>query len=763
MQNLNGLTREEVKQKVEEGKVNCKPDAEKTSIKDIIFRNVFTLFNFVNLILVIAIIIVGSYKNAVFFLVAIWNTVIGIINEVRAKKIIDKMTLISQKKQKVIREGQEVEVAGEEIVEGDLVCFGLGTQIIVDAEVVEGSAEVNESFITGESDNVQKKKGDKLLSGSFVVSGVCKAIATGVGEDNFINKVTKETAKIKSSRSKLFNIMNNIIKYISYALIPIGILLVCSKLFVANFSVDETVISTVASLSSMIPQGLVLLISSVLALAAIKLSKKDVLVQDLYSVETLARVDAICLDKTGTITTGNMKVKEVIPYGNHTEDEVRNAVAKVTKILPADNSTSKALKEAFGDIDVSTEDVVEPIPFSSDKKYSGVELKDGKILMGATEFMTNNSQYLSKAEELTGDNRLICVMASGDDLLGFVAIEDEIRTNAKEILDFFAENDVKTFIISGDGINTVTRIAQKVGIEDAKAVDMSTFDEPDYDQLVQDYTIFTRVKPNQKKCIVLALKKAGYTVAMTGDGVNDVLAMKEADCSISIGDGADAARRVSKLVLLNSDFTAIPSIIGEGRQTINNLERSASLFLSKTTFSALLAVIFVFMASFVYPYIPIGLTFIDFVIIGFPGFALALQPNKARIKNQFVKNIVKFSVPTGIAVTIAIVCISVCNKMLDLSMVETLSIAAVTTIIISLYLVIRIALPLDKFRTAVVLFCIFSAIVVFAIPFARSIFVLEIPSATGWIIILALSAILIPITVLLGKLTMKIYDKKFQD
>ncbi len=713
--NLRGLTEKQVKQRIAEGRVNRPPHSSNNTILKIILRNTLTIFNLVNLILALMIISVGAYKNLLFVLVAIANTLISIINSIRAKKTVDKMRFIAEQKPTVIRDGKPRQIPASEIVDGDLLVFKLGDQIIVDSRIEQGNIEVNEAFITGEQDNIQKSAGDTLTSGSFVVSGTCMATATSVGANNFINKLESDARAIKPADSKLFRLINNIVKYISFALIPIGILLLLARFRVPDTTPEIAVTSTVAGLISMIPEGLVLLTSSVLALATIRLSRQKVLVQDLYSIETLARVDTICLDKTGTLTTGRMTVKELIPTKNHTKNALENALKLILSAQDVDNATSRALKEKLLKTTKfkPTEPILEVISFSSDRKYSGVKTETATYLMGAPEFLTDEKPAFP------GNYRVLAVVKD-DELLGYALLEDELRTDAKNIINFFKENDVAVKIISGDNLKTVTTIAEQVGLEDLRPVDLSTCKTPlNYENLVKTYNIFTRVKPAQKKSLVRALKKQGKTVAMTGDGVNDILAMKEADCSIAIGEGSDAARRAAKLVLLNSDFAGVPNVIAEGRQSINNLERSATLFLSKNTYAAILALVFI-LIPLEYPFAPLEMSLLNFACIGLPGVILALEKNTARVKNRFLTNILQYSVPTGLTVAISMLALSIVASLNDFTRPELITSSALITFAIDFLLIIWISRPLNFLRR--LLLVVIFGIITFALftpPFRK--------------------------------------------
>ena len=727
-----------------------------TTIPKIIAKNTFTLFNIVNIILAIMVAAVGSYKNMLFIIIALANTLISIINEIRAKKIIDKMRLIAEQKPTVIRDGKPFQIPTEEVVKGDIVVCSLGDQVLFDSEVISGEIEVNESFITGEADNITKHPGDILTSGSLVVAGACQAKVTATAEESFVSKLEKSAKTIKTADSKLFKLMNNIVKYISYTLIPIGALLLWARFRVPGTTPEVAITSTVAGLINMIPEGLILLTSSILALATIRLSRKKVLVQDLYSIETLARVDCICLDKTGTITTSNMTVKDTVPAEGLKENALIDALELIFSHVPADNATSKALSAKFarGAKNQATGDF-EIIPFSSERKYSGVRTKKATYLIGAPEFLTKNKDYLKQAKSLAGPYRTLAVMRfEGDSylrpfatngergseaspvttgrservensylpqLLGFVRLADEIRGDAHEIIKYFYTNNVEVKIISGDAPETVESIARTVGVKNPQAIDLSTTENINYDSLVKNYNIFTRVKPSQKKSLIKALKKQGRTVAMTGDGVNDILAMKEADCSISIGDGSDAARRTSKIVLLESDFSAVPAIIDEGRQSINNLERSTTLFLAKTVYASILAILFVFL-PFNYPFTPIEMSLLNFACIGFPAFVLALEHNTDRIKNRFTKNIVQYSFPVGLTVSLCMLALSIVAHHQGFSHHELTTASLFITLTIDLLLIYWISRPLNHLRRTLLIVIIGIMVTVFAVPFFRDFF-----------------------------------------
>ena len=821
---LTGLSDAEVSEKIRQGKVNHAPKKQPNSIGHIIARNTLTIFNLVNLILAIMVLVVGSYKHLLFIFIAIANTLISIVNEIRAKKTIDKMRLVAEQKPAVVRNGKTLQIPATDIVEGDLIVLSLGDQILVDSEVVSGSIEVNEAFITGEADNITKHPGDKLTSGSFVVSGTCKAVVTAVGADNFISKLEATAHTIKTANSKLFTIMNNIVKYISFALIPIGALLLWARFRVPDTTTEVAVTSTVAALINMIPEGLILLTSSVLALATIRLSRQKVLVQDLYSIETLARVDCICLDKTGTLTTGKMKVVDLIPAEGQPKNALETALMAILSHSATDNATSLALKAKLLKTAKfkPTEQILETIPFSSDRKYSGVRTASGEILMGAPEFLIEDKATLEQVKQFSSSYRVIAVVekkvtstggrAGGTPdarsrqastlgetarsgpveknvaksapreaveasnslsvtatagpvedsvFLGFVLLEDELRRDAPEIINYFYRNDIAVKIISGDNLSTVETIASKVGVKDIHGIDLSTIKgSPDYNKLVKTYNIFTRVKPAQKKDLISAFRKQGNTVAMTGDGVNDILAMKEADVSLAIGEGSDAARRSAKMVLLGSDFSAVPSIIDEGRQSINNLERSTALFLAKTIYASILAVIFVFLPM-QYPFTPIEMSLLNFACIGFPGLILALEHNTDRIKNNFTKNILTYSFPIGVTVSFCMATLSIVSHLQGFSHPELTTISVFVTFTIDLVLIYWISRPLNKLRAGLLIAIIGIMAAAFAIPLIRDFFEFVFLTPSNIIVMLIIIAVGLVIFEFMRRLMQKITARIF--
>lgn len=715
-----GLTSNEVKERQEKNLVNYDTSLPTKSIKRILFDNFFTIFNVLNLFLAILVFLVGSYKNMIFLSIVIINTAISTFQEIHSKKVVDKLSVLASSKAKVIRDGQRQEISINEIVLDDILEFNTGDQIATDSIILNGEVGANESFLTGEPDSIPKKAGDTLLSGSFIVSGKCIAKVIHIGEENYTAKISSDARYVKKVNSEIMNSLNKIIKILTFAIIPIGIALFIVQLHLQNLSIQDSVIKTVAAIIGMIPEGLILLTSTVLAVSVIRLSKSKVLVQELYCIETLARVDTLCLDKTGTLTEGIMEVKDFIPI-NDSIDNMNNILANIAKFSEDENPTINAIKDYFKEI--SYEFVpIEKISFSSKTKWSGISFKDvGTYIVGAPEFVlkdkfTNYKYIINKYAE---DYRVIALAYSKknikekeipDDLelIGIILISDKIRKEAFQTLEYFYKQNVDIKIISGDNPITVSTIAKHTGVKDyEKYIDMSTIDEnKDLIDIVNNYTIFGRVSPTQKKSLIMALQNSGKTVAMTGDGVNDVLALKAADCSIAMQNGSDATKSVSQIILLDSNFASMPKVVNEGRRTINNITRSASLFLVKTIYSTILALMFLFMGN-AYPFVPIQLTLISAITIGIPSFILALEPNRERVRGNFLRNVISKSIPTGITVAINILLISILNKLNIISNEYYSSLCVISTSICGLILLFTLTkskknedtiLPFSVFR-----------------------------------------------------------------
>ena len=680
--NYKGLSSNEVNDRLKKGLTNKNRAVPTKSILKIITDNVFTLFNLLNFILALLIFFVSSYKNLLFMGIVVCNTLISMVQEIRSKRIVDKLSIITSLKSNVIRDNKIVNISNEDIVLDDIIILKSGNQIVTDCIILEGSVEVNESFITGESDLMSYKEGDELKSGSFVVVGKVIAKVVHVGNDNYVNVISSDAKYVKPLNSILMKSLNKIIKLVSIFIVPLGLLLFFNQ-YNLDKNLEASIVNTVAALLGMIPEGLVLLTSTVLAVSVIRLAKLNVLVQELYCIEMLARVDTICLDKTGTITSGKMEVIDVIKLEDYDLNEI---IGNIVNTLDSDNATSDALGNYFKKYD--NYKVIKKIPFSPINKYSGVEFEEGKFLIGAPEFLCKN-----KIKEVIDnqDNRTLLI--TKDDLpIGIIVLKDEIRKNAKKMLNYLKNQNVDIKIISGDNLKTISKIANNVGLN-VKGIDLSKDEIDD----INKYNVFARVTPIEKKKIIEQLQSNNHFVAMTGDGVNDVLALKQADCSITIKSGTDAARNVSQLVLLDDDFDAIPSIIKEGRRTINNIERSATLFLAKTTYSFLLVLIFMFV-SFNYPFEPIQLTLTNFFTIGVPSFILALEPNNNRIKGNFLINVFSKSLPTSLTIVLNIIILAILGNLFKLNNNQISTLCVLMTGFTGFLLLFKICYPLNKLR-----------------------------------------------------------------
>lgn len=729
-----GLTNKQVNERISNNLFNYDTSVPTKSIKQILFENFFTLFNLLNLFFAISIFIVGSYKNMFFLLIVIINTAISSIQEIHSKRVIDKLSIMSSSKATVIRNSKKEQININSLVLDDLIEFSTGNQVIVDSIIQKGEVLVDESFITGEPDSITKKTGDIILSGSYITSGKCIAKVEHIGNDNYTAQISSGAKLIKNIKSEIISSLNKIIKFLTFAIVPIGISLFYSQFCLQGLPFNEAVIQTVAALIGMIPEGLVLLTSTVLAVSVIRLSKSKVLVQDLYCIETLARVDTLCLDKTGTLTEGSMEVKDsIVVDGN--KNDMNNILSNFAKFSEDENSTILAIKHKFSTI---TNEFIpnKKVAFSSEKKWSGINFKNmGSYILGAPEFVLQNDfeKYKKQIQKYSNDFRVLVLVHSNSNfdknnnlpqdikLIGYILILDKIRKEAINTIKYFYKQDVDIKIISGDNPITVSKIAKRVGIKNYdKYFDMSKLENnTQINEIVLKYSIFGRVSPTQKKDLIKAMQSNGKTVAMTGDGVNDVLALKEADCSIAMANGCDATKNISKLVLLDSSFASMPSIVAEGRRTINNIQRSASLFLVKTIYSSLLALMFIFMTE-EYPFIPIQLSLISIVTIGIPSFMLALEPNRERIKGEFLKNIISKALPTGLTAVINIFSLTLLNKYGFVSEEQFSSLCVISTGICGLMLLLTFIpsrksedtkLPISIYRLTLSIIMIFLFII----------------------------------------------------
>lgn len=713
-----GLTKEMVLQRTQEGLVNFDNSPKTKSIKQIIVSNFFTYFNFLNILLGASVLfasilnhqLLNGFKNCLFMGVIIINSIISIIEEIISKKIIDRLNMLTESKVIVVRDGEKIEVQLEDLVLDDMMFLQMGHQVVSDAILMDGEVEVNESLLTGEADAILKKKGDLLLSGSFIVSGECYAKVEHVGNENYVSQISKEAKYEKKVHSVIMSSFEKLLKILSILIIPIAVIMYFSQFQATNGNAPEAIFATVAALIGMIPEGLVLLTSSVMAVSVIRLSKYKVLVQQLYCIETLARVDVICLDKTGTLTEGRMKVVDFFPYQNIKKEELENFLCAYSSSSKDQNATMIAFKEFFQKkSDLSSNGF---IPFSSERKFSAISFCENEVLyVGAPEFLLKKDLSIIQDElkKYQEDYRVLLV-AKGTSLtktpshleiLGFVLLEDVVRKEAKDTLDYFKKQGVTVKIISGDNVATVLNIAKTLGLKKITGIDTSSLSDEELEQAVFSHQVFGRVTPVQKKRIIEILQKSGRCVAMTGDGVNDVLALKASDCAISVRSGSDAARNVSQLILLDNNFDSLPIVVAEGRRTINNIERSASLLLVKTIYTILL-ILFSVVISAKYFFIPIQLTLITTFTIGTPSFILALEPNTDLVKGNFLLKILSRSLPTALTVVFNVILVTCFSYVFHLNYEIQSSICVFLTAVTGFIYLYKICKPPTTLR--VVLF-----------------------------------------------------------
>jgi len=711
-----GLTKQEVLERIENGYVNITHDKNKKTILGIVLKNLLTFFNLLCAIVAIALICVGAFDNIFFMVIIVANILIGIIQEIRAKKTIDKISLVTAPSVVIIRDGVKKNIQTNAIVLDDILEFDVGRQISADCIVLAGEVEVNESLLTGESVPVKKNKGDMLLAGSFISSGNCVARADKVGDECYSAQLAAKAKQYKKPQSEILKSLKIIITVIGIIIIPLGCFMLLNNYAQLGGGTNvESIKRTAGSIIGMIPAGMFLLTSMALAVGVIKLASKRTLVQDLYSIEMLSRTTVLCLDKTGTITDGTMKVTDTLITNNKTtKDEIANILSSMLGALNDNNSTSQALIAYFGNTGNLKSTKI--LPFNSTRKCSAVTFSGNTTyVLGAPEFVLNAiDPILQKSMDLyTLDGQRVIVLAKGrgkiekDSLpqvvpIAVIAIEDRIRVDAKETIEWFKQNDVAIKIISGDNPITVSEISKKVGVPNAeKYINLHGLSDKQVIEAVNEYAVFGRVTPEQKSIIVKALKQNGHKVAMTGDGVNDILALKEADCSIAMASGSDATRHVSNLVLLDSNFSSMPSIVAEGRRVVNNITKSSSLFLMKTLFTILLSV-FCLSISLSYPFSPNDVLLLEMFAIGIPSFFLALQPNKEPIRGNFLVNLLTKSLPGGVLLFLSVLaCYFFDTKFADGLSYETMASIAIS--FAGLILLIRVCRPLDFYRTVLFL------------------------------------------------------------
>lgn len=713
-----GLNSDQVNEYFENGWSNEPVEPPSKTVPEIIKSNLFTYFNLVFAVLAALLILAGSFRNLTFLPVILANLFIGIIQEIRAKNTLDKLSVLNAPKALVVREGRQFSIPAEELVLDDIVIFKAGNQICADAIVVDGEVSVNESLLTGESDEISKKPGDELMSGSFIVSGECYARLDKVGEDSYISKLTLEAKAMNSEeQSEMIRVLDKLVGVVGILIIPIGLLLFGQQFFFSGASFSKSITSMVAAVIGMIPEGLYLLASVALVVSVMRLASKKVLVHDMKCIETLARVNVLCVDKTGTITENTMEVNGEIPmdgYDSQSMAPLKQIISDFASAMSSDNITMKAMKDYFNK--PSGRKAVSVSPFSSQFKYSGAAFEDGSYVLGAPEFVLREDydNYREQIEQYSSEGYRVLVFGIYDGVidgkaltgkvtpLGLVFLSNPIRKEAPETFKYFENQGVEIKVISGDNPVTVSQVALQAGIANAdNYIDASTLttDEAIEDAVLR-YTVFGRVTPDQKRKFVRALKKAGRTVAMTGDGVNDVLALKDADCSVAMASGSDAAAQASQLVLLDSNFACMPSVVMEGRRVVNNIEHSASLFLVKNIFSFLLSLFSVcFMIN--YPLEPSQISLISMFTIGVPAFFLALQPNKNIIQGHFLSNVLIKALPAGITDFLVVGALVVFGQVFEVGETDISTACTMLLAIVGFVILYNISKPMNALRWCV--------------------------------------------------------------
>ena len=733
IEKFKGLTSEEVEDRKSKGLVHTDVTVPTKSIKQIILDNTLTPFNFLNFGLVAVIIVAGliagdiftGLKNCLFIGTVFFNMFISMFNEIRSKKIVDKLSLLDEAKILVVRDGKKQEIDKEEVVLDDVILLRTGSQVVLDSEILDGECFVNESFITGEDEPVLKLVGDTVLSGSFIISGNICTKVLHIGEDNYTSKISKDAKYVKELNSELMHSLDKVIKTISYAIVPIGLLLVITQISIPNTTLSDALLSSVGALIGMIPDGLILLTSSVLAVSVYRLAKQNVLVQELYCIETLARVDMLCLDKTGTITEGTMEVVDYKLEEGVEDKEFLTLLDSYCHSVDDISPTMNAIRDRFETKKGVKFKNAKVTQFSSEKKYSSVDLGKEKYYLGAYDFILKGKNKVY--DEYSNNYRVILLARKVDSKmmpLGVILIQDKIRDSAKTTIEYFKKQGVQIKVISGDNPATVSGIAKRVDIDGwDKYIDLNTVTtHKELKEAFKNYTIFGRVKPNQKKELMKIAKELGHTVAMTGDGVNDVLALKEADCSIAMASGTEATRNVSQLVLMDSNFDSLPHVVYEGRRTINNISRSAALFLVKTIYTMLITVTLI-VIGLNYPFKPIHLSLMNLITIGAPSFILAMEPNKERIQGNFLSLVVQRAFPISLTIYSVIIILLMISDSIGFSTDEVSTIAVLLNTIIMLIYQYKLCVPFNKIRAT--MFGTLTTLFIIEILFFKDFFMLS--------------------------------------
>ena len=711
-----GLTEEEVKERIARGEVNVTNEKNGKSYGEIIFTNLFTFFNLVWAIISVILCCIGEYKNLTFLPVIIPNILIAIVLECRAKATVEKLSVTTDPRVRVVRGGETVEIMASEIVLGELMLVEAGQQILSDGVVVCGLAEANESMLTGEQDAIRKEAGAQVLAGSYLVSGAVYVRVERVGRDNYIHTIEKAAKSFKKPTSNLFRDLEKLLRYIAIFMIPMAGAMLTVNYFATEGDWHLAIVKTCGSVIGMIPAGIYLLVTVTLTLSVIKLARKRTIVQDMYSIEMLASADIVCLDKTGPITDGTMCVCDVLPLGEYTEEQIGAVIARIEGAEESLNATSRALVEAYGqDCTVA---VTDKIPFSSQRKHSAVAFADGKVYsIGAPHFVPCevNEEMEKAISVFAEEGKRVLVIAEhaalGEDgrAIALVAIADRIRPNAKEVISNFQSQGVTVKIISGDHAHTVSSIARRVGVLNAeKYLSCENISDEELERCAEEYAVFGRVTPEQKVLLVKKLRALGHTVAMTGDGVNDTLALKEANCAIAMADGSEMARKVSQIVLLDSDFATLPDVVREGRRCINNVRMSASLFLMKTILTIFLSIWAVCTVS-LYPFSPSSMLIIEFAIIGIASVLLALEPNNKRIEGSFIKTVILRAIPSAIGMIVPVAALLLCQSFgvfgadLEASLAIRNALAMLAMTVAGYVNLCMICIPYTKWRVGVVI------------------------------------------------------------
>ena len=728
---LKGLTSFEVEERIRQGKINKNIDETDRPVWEIVKRNTFTFFNLIFAVIAILISLVQAWNQLIFLPIIVINTIVGIYQEIKAKRYLDQMTLLHAPQSTVIRNGQQEKIASDDLVEEDIIILKTGNQIVADARIVEGSIFVNESLLTGEADEIEKNVDDKLLSGSFVVSGEAKVILEKVGKDSYISKLTEQAKLVDHGEdSEMLRALNKLLKWVSFIILPIAVILFTQNYFVNHNTLQTSVVAMVAAVIGMIPEGLYLLTTIALTLSSVKLARNQVLLHNMKSIESLARVDVLCVDKTGTITEPRMSVEQVFvsPSSNISDAKFMSLLSDYISANTDDNDTMKAIREfmlAKGDLQNQMTGVKKIIPFSSKVKYSAVCFENESYLLGAPEIVLGKTyeKISSEINHLLEEGFRVLVLAGtkekiydqlnlGAYALGYVVLANPIRENAKSTFNYFAEQGVNIKVISGDNPQTVSAVAKRAGITGAERfIDANLLKtKEDLDQAVESYTVFGRVTPDQKRRLVQALKRKDHTVAMTGDGVNDILAMKSADCSIAMASGSDAATQVAQVVLLDSDFGHMTQVVTEGRRVVNNVQRSAILFLVKNLFSIILAIISAIFV-FTYPLQASQLSLISLFTIGIPGFLLSLEENDKRIEKDFIKNVILKALPASLTEITAVLGVVIAGAAFKLTASEISTSAVILLAVVGFMILTKISAPLNRFKMGIIIFNIVGIII----------------------------------------------------